>query len=526
MRRLIPLVLALALAVGTAPTLPAQQDAFIMLRGNDTIAIEVFRRLPGRLDVDLSERITRTRLTIAAERTPAGLVRRLENQVRRADAAPGSPALQQAVLTFAGDSVIAELAGPAGARTQRLATQPGALPYVNPSTAFVEVLLERARALGGDSVRVPLFHVAGGQTLPTMVRWHGGDSAVVTFAPRQEFRLRVGADSRIVGGVAPGQGLRLVRATLPVEAIFLPPPDYSTPADAPYTATNVTVPTPMGHALAGTLTVPGGRGRRPAVVTISGSGSQDRDEEIAVVKGFRPFRQLADTLGRMGIAVLRMDDRGFGLSGGNAATSTSADFAQDIAAGVAFLRARPDIDPDRIFLVGHSEGGLIAPMVAATDPRLGGIVLMAGPSQTGRRIIRFQNAYAIERTPAIRPEARDSALAAAMRGVDSVAATNPWIRFFLDHDPVAAARQVSVPVLILQGATDRQVTPDQAAMLEQAFRQGGNRDVTVRVFPDINHLFLRDPSGDPSGYGALPTGQVDGEVIRTLTAWLRARAGR
>lgn len=517
---LFPALLSAFLPLGP---LAAQQDAFVMLRGTDTIAVEVFRRLPGRLDVDLSERITRSRLTFALERTPEGLVHRLENELRRADAATGSPPQQQAVLTFQSDSVIVEITDATGTRTQRLGTRADALPYVNPSTAVVELLLQRAHALGGDSATVPLFHLAGGMTLPTTVRWLGADSALVTFAPGQEFRLAVDAEQRILGGEVPSQGLRVIRTTLPVDAVFLPPPDYAAPPDAPYTATDVTVPTPMGHTLAGTLTVPRGPGPWPAVVTISGSGSQDRDQEIPLVKGFRPFRQIADTLGRMGIAVLRMDDRGFGLSGGHAATATSADFARDIAAGVAFLRAHPDVDPDQIFLVGHSEGGLIAPMVAAADPRIRGIVLMAGPARTGREILRFQNGYAIERSAAILPEARDSALVAAMQGVDSLAVTNPWLRFFLDHDPLAVAERVRAPVLLLQGATDRQVTAEQADALGAAFRTGGNEDVTVRVFPEINHLFLRDPSGDPSGYGALPTGELDREVIRTLTEWLRAR---
>ena len=105
---------------------------------------------------------------------------------------------------------------------------------------------------------------------------------------------------------------------------FVAPPDYSAPADAPYTATNVIIPTPMGHKLAGTLTVPKGKGPFPAIVTITGSGWQDRDEEIWLVKGFRPFRQIADSLGRAGIAVLRMDDRGFGGSGGDAARPRAA----------------------------------------------------------------------------------------------------------------------------------------------------------------------------------------------------------
>jgi dipeptidyl aminopeptidase/acylaminoacyl peptidase len=239
-----------------------------------------------------------------------------------------------------------------------------------------------------------------------------------------------------------------------------------------------------------------------------------------MVKGYRPLRQIADTLSRMGIAVLRMDDRGAGGSGGNARTATSEDFAKDIEAGVAYLRARTEIDGHRIGLLGHSEGGLIAPMVAAKDPSLRAIVLMAGPAQTGRAIISFQNQYAIEHSPAIADGARDSALAAALRQVDSMSATSPWIRFFLDYDPLVTARKVRVPTLILQGATDQQVTPEQAEALGKAIRSNGNRNVMVQVFPETNHLFLLDPSGNPSGYSALGTSEIRPEVIAALTEWL------
>jgi hypothetical protein len=509
----------LAAAALTTP-LAAQQEAFVMLRGSDTIAVETFRRTPGRLDVDMLERVTRSRVTVAATLGRGGSVSRLENHYRRADAAPGSAPLQSAVLLMVGDSVIADLSGPTGTRTQRLGTKAGALPYVNPSTAIIELLLERASALGGDSAAIPVFFVAGGQTLTATVRQLGADSAVVTFAPGQDFRVARDRTGRIVGGGVPSQGLTIVRTTVNADALFVPPPDYSAPAGAPYTAEPVTVPTPMGHTLAGTLTLPRGRGPWPVVITISGSGAQDRDEEIPLVKGFRPFRQIADTLGRMGFAVLRMDDRGFGASGGDATTATSADFAEDIRAGVAFVRSRPGLDGKRVFLLGHSEGGMIAPIVAAADSELRGIVLMAGPAQSGRTIITFQNRYAIERNAAIRPEAKDSALRAAMAGLDSVAAGNPWIRYFLEYDPLPTAQRVRVPTLILQGGTDQQVTAEQAEALGDAIRSGGNRNVTVRVFEKANHLFIEDPSGDPSGYSRLASGSIRGDVIAALTEWL------
>jgi len=499
----------------------AQGDMLVVLRGPDTIAVEQFRRTPGRLDIELVDRSSKARFSMALTLTPTAHVTRLENQYRRADAAPDTRPLQAAVLLFAGDSVIAEITSQDGAtRTQRLGTRAGAIPYVNPSFAILELAVTRLQQSALDSLRLPVFMVAGGSTLSTVIRRTAADSVVFSFAPGLDARLAVDRDGRILGGSIPAQGLTIVRGVANRAALFVPPPDYSAPAGAPYAAEEVTVPTPMGHTLAGTLTLPRGAGPFPAIVTITGSGSQERDEEIPMVKGYRPFRQIADTLGRMGIAVLRMDDRGAGKSGGNARTATSEDFARDIEAGVAYLRGRKEIDGRRIGLVGHSEGGLIAPLVAVKDPTLRAIVLMAGPAQTGRTILDFQNRYAIEHSPGIAAEARDSAMAAARQQVDSMAASNPWVKYFLDYDPLATARKVRVPTLILQGATDQQVTAVQAEALGEAIRSGGNRNVTVRVFPETNHLFILDPSGNPSGYSALGTGQIRPEVIAALTEWL------
>ncbi|HEX7242235.1 MAG TPA: alpha/beta fold hydrolase, partial [Longimicrobiaceae bacterium] len=287
----------------------------------------------------------------------------------------------------------------------------------------------------------------------------------------------------------------------------------------------VSVPTPGGFTLAGTLTLPReARGPVPAVVLISGSGQQDRDSRIPGIEGYRAFRQIADTLGRRGIAVLRLDDRGSGRSGGKAEGSTSADFADDARAAVAYLRGRGEIAPDRIALAGHSEGGIIAPMVAASDPRIRAVVLMAAQSWTGRRVSDYQLRQAWRAAGV--PEARMDSLARVNdRARDSVAAQIPWVRFFLDHDPLPTARRVNAPVLILQGATDRQVTAEQAPELAAAIRAGGNRDVTVRLLPGVNHLFLRDPVGtaDPARYAALPSKEVVPEALGALADWLAAK---
>jgi alpha-beta hydrolase superfamily lysophospholipase len=244
------------------------------------------------------------------------------------------------------------------------------------------------------------------------------------------------------------------------------------------------------------------------------------------VKGYRPFRDIADALGRRGIAVLRMDDRGFGESESGSGPATSKDFADDIRAGLAFLRARPEIAGSRLGLIGHSEGGLIAPLVATSDSGLKGIVLLAGPAYTGRRILEFQNRYLLEHSPELSTAVRDSLLRTTLRTLDSMGTTQPWMGFFLAHDPLIAARRVKTPVLILQGATDQQVTADQAPVLEQAFREGGNRDVMMRVYPETNHLFVADPDGNPAGYSGLKQPSLRPEVMRTMVDWVVLRLTR
>jgi pimeloyl-ACP methyl ester carboxylesterase len=259
------------------------------------------------------------------------------------------------------------------------------------------------------------------------------------------------------------------------------------------------------------------------VVTITGSGQQDRDEYIPYAGGIRLFRQVADTLGRRGIAVLRLDDRGLGASGGSAVGSTSADFADDIRAAIAYLRARQDIDPDRIGIVGHSEGGAIAPMIAATDPRLKAMVVMAAPGEPGIEISMAQNKYIVDRDTTLTPAQRDSVLRAARASLDPAKQTIPWVKFWMSYDPAPAARQVKAATLILQGATDRQVPADQAEKLAALIRAGGNSDVTVRVFPSTNHLFIEDPSGDFNGYDKLRTNKVGTGVLGALADWLAMR---
>ena len=305
-----------------------------------------------------------------------------------------------------------------------------------------------------------------------------------------------------------------------------PKPDYSAPADAPYIAEEVLVKTPAGHTLAGTLTLPKSASRtKPvsAIVTASGSGPQDRDENIGL-PGFRPFRQIADSLARRGIAVLRMDDRGTGASGGTFKGSTSADFAEDVRAGLAYLRTRPEIRADRLGVLGHSEGAIIAPMVAEKEPTLRAIVLLAGIAQPGRTALYFQLKNGIERNTKLTPEMRASQIAGLDKRIDAMMAADPWMKFFITYDPAPTMRRVKTPVLILTGSRDQQAVPEEVKLIEAAFKEGGNKDVTARVLPDLNHLFVQDTDGFPGNYTKLPPPvMMHADVVKMIADWLAQR---
>lgn len=303
-------------------------------------------------------------------------------------------------------------------------------------------------------------------------------------------------------------------------------PDYTAPEDAPYTAEEVKVETPAGHALAGTLTLPKTASRAnpvAAVITITGSGPQDRDEAIGL-EGFRPFRQVADALGRRGIAVLRMDDRGTGSSGGSFKGSTSADFAEDIRAGLSYLRSRPEVRADRLGVIGHSEGAVIAPMVAEKEPALRAIVLLAGVAEPPRSALHFQIKNGYEHDTKLSSTERDALVADIPAKIDAMMAADPWMKFFLSHDPAATMRRVKTPALILTGQRDQQAQPSQVPLQEAAFKAGGNPDITARVLPDLNHLFVHDTDGFPQNYVKLPTPvMMSQDALDAIAGWLEPR---
>ena len=303
----------------------------------------------------------------------------------------------------------------------------------------------------------------------------------------------------------------------------LPKPDYSAPADAPYTAEEVLVKTPGGFTLAGTLTLPQSASRsKPvgAAVSITGSGQEDRDSGLGL-PGYMPFRQIADSLARNGIAMLRMDDRETGSSGGTFKGSTSEDFGEDARAGLAYLRTRPEIRADRLAVIGHSEGAVIAPMVAEKEPTLRAIVLLAGVADPARTALHFQMKNLIEHEPNLTSAVREARIAEIPARIDGMMAADPWLKFFLTYDPAATMRRVKTPVLILTGSNDQQAAPAQVALEAAAFRSGGNKDVTARVIPGLNHLFVEDADGFPGNYAKLPAPVVmRADVLKIVTDWI------
>ena len=521
-------VFAAAAVLATSPPARAQQPQaerasfYLMVRG-DTIFDERVSRTPTSLEGEYRDRLRGARVAYTAAIDARGLITRLDMRTFR----PGADTVGEPASFVAGaDSLVARIGN---ATPAHIPSAGGALLVVNPSVAFIEQMVMHARLLGGDTVSMLVFILGAPQPFVATVRRIGADSVQLDYASAS-MRLAVSATGRVLGGVIPAQGVTIARGPAG-PSLALARPDYGAPAGAPYTAEDVVVRTSEGLNLTGTLTIPRGRatGRAPAIITITGSGPEDRDEQSGAIPGYRPFRELADTLGRRGIAVLRLDDRGVNGSDAGPSTVTSADFANDIRAGVAYLRSRPEIDGARIGIVGHSEGGIIAPMVASTDSAIRAIVLMAGTASRGREIVAAQNLYVIDSIQHLTGAARDTAIARMQRAGEAAAAKLPWEKYFFDYDPVVRARAVKTPVLILQGETDTQVPPSEAAKLAAAFRAGGNHDVTVRMFPATNHLFLADSSGafiDASGrlrYASLPSLHVRPEVLGAIADWLSAR---
>jgi alpha-beta hydrolase superfamily lysophospholipase len=513
-----------ALSAAHAQALPLPERAvFVVLLNRDTIAAETMTRTAGQAEGALRMLSPMLLIKQAITFTPENGIERVTLSVGRG--AKGDSAVQQSELILRGDSAVSHVEQTSGAPTteRRFAVPAGAVPFINLSGLSLEQIIRRARVLGRDTLNVPVL-LTNAQTIYASVVRAGADSVVIVLGG-VVLRARTDTVGRLLGASVPAQNVIFQRlpGDSPAGAWSPARVSYAPPAGAPYAAQEVTVRTPAGLTLAGTLTIPAHTpgARLPAVVMITGSGAQDRDEALPGLSAeYRPFRDIADTLSRRGIAVLRLDDRGVGASSAGPASATTADFADDVRAALAWLRARPEIDPARLGLVGHSEGGIIAPMVAATDPRLRGIVLIAGTASRGLDIVHEQLRYLITQDTSLSAARRDSLFRVALAEADSSYKTPGWKSFFATYDPRVTARRVRTPTLILQGETDRQVPLSEAGALARALREGGNRNVTVRTFPRLDHLMVEDASGNPMGYQSLSSFRVRNDLRGALADWL------
>lgn len=321
-------------------------------------------------------------------------------------------------------------------------------------------------------------------------------------------------------------------------------------------------------SFAGTLSIPRKTGRHPAVVMITGSGPQNRDENVA---GFKIFKVIADYLAKNGIAVLRYDDRGVGGSTGKPVNeSTSEDFSTDVMAAMDFLKGRSDINGSQIGLIGHSEGGLVAPMVAAKRNDIAFIVCVAGTGVNGLEIIMEQTRLIMlangEKKEEVEKDVADGKIVANMilngasddeikstvrkmkleeyEKMDSVeksviddkdkwveddvntilaAFNTTWMKFFLKFEPVTVLEKTKCPALMLFGGLDLQVAVGQnEGPVREALTKAGNTDFEIKVFEKANHLFQEAGTGSPNEYGKLKKEFVGG-FLEYILEWIGKR---
>ncbi|BAO54558.1 alpha/beta hydrolase family protein [Nonlabens marinus] len=373
-------------------------------------------------------------------------------------------------------------------------------------------------------------------------------------------------DGKIEGTFTQGPGSAPMTLEKKAYEEVVPDRPQEPKAPFPYKVEDVVFENPKAGniKLAGTLTMPADVENPPVAIMISGSGPQDRDEQLFFHK---PFLVIADHLAKKGIAVLRYDDRGVAQSEGTQANATSLDFATDVEAAVAFLKTRNDIDPEKIGLIGHSEGGLIAPIVIAANPKdIAFFVSLAGPGVSGtdvllpqmQKSVEFQGASPeavalemeimeailekIKNTPdSSNQEVKDAILEIIETKADAapenlgskytseyaqiVASqfSDTWFRYFVSYDPTPYLEKVSCPVLALNGSLDYQVIPEiNLPGMKSAFAKANNSDVTITIRPGLNHLFQNAITGSGSEYATIEE-TFDPATLDIISSWINER---
>jgi fermentation-respiration switch protein FrsA (DUF1100 family) len=386
----------------------------------------------------------------------------------------------------------------------------------------------------------------GAKGIPTTTTSFENSILKITIASAKiEYEGTLGKDNVIVGTFKQGGQsfpMNLSKEKIEKEKLIRP---QETIKPYPYYSEDITFENKKaGISLAGTLTLPNKDGVFPVVILISGSGPQNRDEELL---GHKPFLVLSDYLTKNGIAVLRYDDRGTALSKGDFKTATSADFATDVESAITYLKTRKEINKKKIGLIGHSEGGLIAPMVASKSKDVAFIVLLAGTGIQGDRILLLQQKLIgkasgvsdedlqkselenrkvfdivnkstnleklnIDLTDFIKQTLKDNPNAEKPEGMNDddfvklqvKQIATPWMQYFIKYNPAPALEKVKCPVLAINGEKDLQVPPkENLEAIKKALTKGGNKKVTIKEFPNLNHLFQECKTGSPDEYATI-----------------------
>lgn len=387
------------------------------------------------------------------------------------------------------------------------------------------------------SVLVPVLVLAGSEPVLEGKLWYEGRSQYVADGEALELEeygalvggsvyVRVLADQgRLVMVEVPGQGARAVLRGYEGLKVLADASEAAEERSEEFRVENGSV------ALAGTLTFPEGSGPFPVVLLTSGTGPQDRDGNTPPALMTDMFKIMAQEFTRIGVAVLRYDERGVGESTGTYDSATFTDLVSDIQALIAYLKQHPLIDPQRIVILGHSEGGYFAPLIAAEDPTIAGIILLGAPSapldeimieqleyQAGLEFLSTQERAAI----ASYLEQVQQLLADAQAGKEeSVLPVNlEWLREHMAHDPLAVIRRVKQPVLIIHGEDDLKVQPYHAERLRQELLDAGNHQVELHILPRTTHEFMLFPLDNPD-YDPTNPWQVVPELYEVIGRWLK-----
>ena len=331
---------------------------------------------------------------------------------------------------------------------------------------------------------------------------------------------------------------RMIRFSVPLQSLEVVREDIAAVSSRSVTISRpndqqVNIPS-NGFSLAGTVSKPATSvaARLPAVVLVGGSGPTDRD---SFVFGIPILGQIADALADAGYLVVRYDKRGIGQSGGRAESASLADYADDVRAAVKVLADRKDVDPKRIAVIGHSEGGLVALIAAARDKKIAAVGLIATPGITGADVVLAQQKRILDRSK-MTPEEKQAKVDEQKRIHEAVitgkglellppnvrrTVDNPEFQGILMSDPAKLVPPVRQPLLIVQGGLDTQVEPQNADMLERLARKRKNSPAVevVRV-PAINHLLVPATTGEVSEYGDLKDKHVSEAVTMAVVSWL------